>query len=169
MDGNQDLEEVQCDLDKPGIAVYKKNWTVLQNTVYWCMLKLAQRKGLQFYQIRSHAIALFNTQLANCFEKVAYMKTGEDFSCKVRQSPRLPRVALTPHSQHGRQDPPNPDGSKTTDHRSEPRVCWTFVAHLEDTRRKHPEESQRWRYRENCDGNVPSRKKTRIARKTSKD
>ena len=32
-----------------------------QNTVYWCNLKLAKEKGLQFYQTRSHAIAIFNT------------------------------------------------------------------------------------------------------------
>ena len=40
-----------------------------QNTVYWCNLKLAQRKGLQFYQTRSNAIVLFNTLLAICIEK----------------------------------------------------------------------------------------------------
>ena len=33
-----------------------------QNTVYWCSLKLAQKRGLQFYQTRSHAIVLYNTR-----------------------------------------------------------------------------------------------------------
>ena len=61
MYANQDPEEVQYYLDKSRIAVYKNNWIIHQNTVYWCSLKLAQRKGLQFYQTRSHAIALFNT------------------------------------------------------------------------------------------------------------
>ena len=68
-----------------------------QNTVFWCNLKLAQRKGLQFYQTRSHAIALFNTLPAMCIEKVVYMKTGEDLYCKVYQSPRLPRAVFTPN------------------------------------------------------------------------
>ena len=46
-------------VDKPRITVYRNTWRVHQNTVYWGTLKLAQRKGLQFYQTRSHAIALF--------------------------------------------------------------------------------------------------------------
>ena len=55
---NQDQEEVQYDLDKPRIAFYKHNWRIHQNTKCWCNLELAQRKGLQFCQTRSHAIAL---------------------------------------------------------------------------------------------------------------
>ena len=35
---------------------------------YWCNLKLAQRKRLQFFQTRSHAIALLTTQLSICIE-----------------------------------------------------------------------------------------------------
>ena len=61
MDDTQELEEFQHDLVKPRIAVYKNTWRAHQNTVSWCNLKLAQREGLQFYQIRSHAIMLFNT------------------------------------------------------------------------------------------------------------
>ena len=59
MYANQDLEEVQDDLNKTQITVCTNTWRVHQNTVFWCSLKLAQRKGLQFYQTRSHAIALF--------------------------------------------------------------------------------------------------------------
>ena len=75
---HQNQEEVQYDLDKPRIAVCKNTWRVHQNTVYWCKVKLAQRKGLQFHQTRSHAIALFNTLSAICIE----MKTGEDYTAK---------------------------------------------------------------------------------------
>ena len=60
-DDNQDLEEVQYDLDKPRIAVSKHTWRAHQNTLYWCNLKVAQRKRLQFYQPRSHTIVLHNT------------------------------------------------------------------------------------------------------------
>ena len=78
MYANQDQEEVQYDLEKPSIAVYKDTWRIHQNTVNWCPLKLGPRKGLQFYQTRSHAIAPFSVLPAFCFEKVVYMKTGED-------------------------------------------------------------------------------------------
>ena len=61
MYANQDPEEVQCDLDKPRICGVQNNWIIHKNTEYWCSLKLARRHGLQFYQTRSHAIALFNT------------------------------------------------------------------------------------------------------------
>ena len=84
---DQDLEKVKYDLDKPRIAVRKNTWRIHQNTVCWCNLKLGQRKGLQFYQTRSLAIATFNTLPAICVEKVVHMKTGEDKNCSVYQSP----------------------------------------------------------------------------------
>ena len=72
--------------------------------------------------------------------------------------PRLPRVVLTPNSQHGRQDPPNPDERKSTDHQSEKRPCReTCRSLLEDSRREHPGGSQRSLYREACRGNVDKR------------
>ena len=43
------------DVTKPRIAVYKHNWKIHQNTVYWCYLRVAQSKGLQFYHTRSNA------------------------------------------------------------------------------------------------------------------
>ena len=52
------IGEYPCDLTKPRIAPYKNAWTRIQNTVCWCNLKLAQEKGLQFYQRRSHAHCL---------------------------------------------------------------------------------------------------------------
>ena len=66
-------------------------WGAHPKTVYWCNLKLAQRKGLQFFQTRPHAITLFNTLPAICIENVVYMKTGEELSCKFFKSRRLPR------------------------------------------------------------------------------
>ena len=159
MDDNQGLEDVQHDLDKPRIALYKNTWTAHQNIENWCNLELAQRKGLQFYQTRSHAIILFNTQHAICIEKVVYMKTGEDSNCKIHQSPRLPRVVLAPKAQYGRQDPPNPEARKSTDHHREQSVQYreTCRSLLEGSRCEHPEESQRCLYREACRGNVDYR------------
>ena len=84
MYANQDLEEVQYDLDKPRVAVFKNTWRKHPNTVFWCNLKLAQRKRLQFYQTRSHAIALFNTLSAIRIEKVVFLNTGEGSYCKAK-------------------------------------------------------------------------------------
>ena len=61
------------------------------NTVYWCNLKLAQRRGLQFYQTRSHAVVLYHTT-CDYFEKAVCMNTKDVLYHEVFQSPRLPRV-----------------------------------------------------------------------------
>ena len=108
---HQHQEEVQYYLEKPRIAVCKNNLITHQNTVYWCILKVAQRKGWQYYQTRSNAIALFNTLLATCFENVVYMKTGEKkFNAKYTKGYREPysrricimdvRIFLIPKREH---------------------------------------------------------------------
>ena len=107
----------------------------LEGSPKYSIFMLSQRKGLQFYQTRSHAIALFNTLPGICIEQVVYMKTGEDLYCKVHQSPRLPRVVPTPNLQRVRQDPSNLEARKSTDHQSEQSV----------------------KYRETCRGNVDYR------------
>ena len=66
---DQSMEEIRLALDKPRIAPHKNTWEPHQNTVYWCKLQLARKKGLQFYQTRSHAIVLYNTLHAICIEK----------------------------------------------------------------------------------------------------
>ena len=67
-------KEVEHDLTKPRIAVYKNNWKIHQNTVYRCNLRVAQSKGLQFCQTRSNAITLHNTSPAVCIERVVNSK-----------------------------------------------------------------------------------------------
>ena len=47
---------------KPRIAVYKHTRKIHQTTVYWCNLRVAPRKGLQFYQTRSNAFFLDNLE-----------------------------------------------------------------------------------------------------------
>ena len=50
------------DLEAPRLAQYMQTaWKKHQNTVYWVDIKLAQKKGLKFYQTRSNAIILYNT------------------------------------------------------------------------------------------------------------
>ena len=63
-------KEVEYDLTNPRIAVYKNHWKVHQNTVYGCNWRVAQSKGLQFYQTRSNAIILYNTLSEICIKNV---------------------------------------------------------------------------------------------------
>ena len=45
------------DLEAPRLAQCMQTaWKKHQNTVYWVDIKLAQKKGLKFYQTRSNAI-----------------------------------------------------------------------------------------------------------------
>ena len=50
-----------CDVTKPRVAVYRQNWKIHQNTVYWINFRAAQKKGLTFYQRRSNTIILHNS------------------------------------------------------------------------------------------------------------
>ena len=92
-----------------------------------------------------------------------YRESGihEDWRGIVLQGisiPRLPRVVPTPNSQHGRQDPLNPDARKFTDRQSEQRLYReTCRSLLKDTRREHPGENQRCLCRETCRSNVDHR------------
>ena len=154
------------------VRVYKNTWIIHQKTVYWCNLKLAQRKGLQFYQTRSHAIAVFNTLPAICIEKVVFMKTGDVFFCKVFQSSRLLRDVLRPNLHHGRQDLSIPEARTSADHQSERSAKYeeTRRSHLEHIRGKHLEENHRAKYTFITEFKVyltqQFRKKTLIAQKS---
>ena len=118
MDDDQGMEEIRYDLDKPRIAPYKNTWRPHQNTACWCNLKVSQKKGLQFYQTRSHAIVLNNTLSAICIEKAVCMKTKQELYHKVYHSPMLPRVLLKPNSQSGQQDQLDQEARKSSDHQS---------------------------------------------------
>ena len=105
MDNGYSMGETPRELTKPRIAPYRSTWKRRQNTVYWCNLKLAQEKGLQLYQTRSHAVVLCNTLPAACIEKAVCMKTQQELYQTVRLTPRLPWVVLKSNSQYGPQDP----------------------------------------------------------------
>ena len=83
--------EQDYDLTQPRIAVYKHDWKVHQNTVYWCNLKVAQSKGLQFYQTWSNAIILYNSIPALRIEKVVIRKSGEELYSNTYPSPITPQ------------------------------------------------------------------------------
>ena len=71
--------ETPCDLTKPRIAPHKNTWKRLQNSVFRSNWMLAQEKYMQFfYQTRSHAVVLYNTQPAACIEKAVCMKTQDE-------------------------------------------------------------------------------------------
>ena len=86
---HKDPEKI--DLEAPRLARYhQKKWKKHQNTVYWIDIRLAQKRGLKFYQTRSNAIILYNILPAYCISKVVRMETGEIIYEKVYVSPRLP-------------------------------------------------------------------------------
>ena len=87
----------KIDLEAPCVAWYhQKKWNKHQNTVYWVDIKLAQKKGLKFYQTRSNAIILDNTLPAYCIPKAVRMETGEIIYEKLYESPRPPpKISLT--------------------------------------------------------------------------
>ena len=68
----------------------RKTWKKHQNTVYWVDIKLAQKKGLKFYQTRSNASILYDTLPAYWIPKAIMMGTGEIIYEKVYVSPRSP-------------------------------------------------------------------------------
>ena len=84
------------DLKAPRLAQYMhKVWKKHQNTVYWVDIKLAQRKGLKFYQTRSNATILYITLPACCIPKSIMMETGEIIFEKVYASHRpLPKISF---------------------------------------------------------------------------
>ena len=61
-----------------------------QNTVYWVDIRLAHKKGFDFYQTRSNAINLYNKLPACCIPKAIKIETGEIIYEKVYESPRPP-------------------------------------------------------------------------------
>ena len=105
MDNQDDFGETLRDLSKARIAPYKNTWKHFQDTVFWCNLKLAQQRGLQFYQLRSNAVILFDTLPAEFMDKAICINTKDQLY--ERESVILrPRVVLRANSQSGSQDLP---------------------------------------------------------------
>ena len=101
---NQDFSgETFCDLSQARIAPYKNTWQHFQKTVFWCNLKFAQRRGLQFFQTRSNADILFDTLFAEFIEKAICMKTKDQLHQMESVILRL-RLVLGANSQSGSQD-----------------------------------------------------------------
>ena len=105
MDSQDGVGETLSDLSQGRIAPYKNTWRPFQNTVIWCNLKLAQQRGLQFYETRSNAVILYDTLPAEFIEKAICMKTKDQpyqrESVILRQ-----RVVLKANSQSVSQDLP---------------------------------------------------------------
>ena len=67
----------------------QNTWKRFQNTVFWCNLKLAQQRGLQFYRTRSNAVILYDTLLAEFIEKAICMKTKDQLDQRDSVNLRL--------------------------------------------------------------------------------
>ena len=158
MYANQDLGEVQYDLDNGGVLKY------LESSPTYSMLGQSEARSKKRIAVLSNLITRNRSfQHTIC----DYMKIGEDLYCKVHESPRLPRVVLTPNLQHGRQELPNTEARKSSNHQSEHSVQYREICRslFDNTRRKHLEESRRGKQRETCRGNVDYR----ISRYTSRN
>ena len=81
--------------------------------------KLAQKRGLQFYQTRSLP--------AVCIAKAVCMKTKEEFFHKVHLSPRLPRVVLEANWHSGQQDQQEQDARTSCDQASTEHPTYPFL------------------------------------------
>ena len=89
--GKNHKDPETIDLGAPRLVRYMHEvWKKHQNTVYWVDIKLAQKKGLKFYQTRSDAIILHKTLPAQCIPKVVRMETGEIIYEKVYEASRMP-------------------------------------------------------------------------------
>ena len=101
MDNQDGWGETQCDLSQARIAPYKNTCKRFQNTVFWCNFKLAQKRGLQFYQTRSNAVILYDTLLAEFTEKAICMKTKDQpYKVKAWFSHRVLFLKLTRNAVH---------------------------------------------------------------------
>ena len=88
---NEHKDPETVDLKAPRLAQYLQTaWKKHQNTVYWVDIRLAQKKGLKFYQTRSNAIILYNTLPGYCIPKAIKMEPGEIIYEEVYESPRPP-------------------------------------------------------------------------------
>ena len=103
MDNQDGSGGTLCDLPQGRIAPYKNTWKHFQNTVFWCILKVAQQRGLQFYQTRSNAVIVYDTLPAEFIEKAICIKTKDQLYQRESVIVR-PRVVLRPNSQSGSQD-----------------------------------------------------------------
>ena len=129
--------ETLCDLTKPWIMPYNNTWKRIRNTVFWCNLELAQERGLQFYQTRSHAVVLCNTLLAGCIEKAVCMQTTDELYLKVRFTPRVPRVVLKSNSRYDRQDLQNQDARSSWEPSSDSKSYGETCNEQQDTTREN--------------------------------
>ena len=106
-------------LDQAKDRSIQNTWKPLQNAENWCNLKLAQERGLQFYQTRSHEIVLYDTVPAVCIEKAVCVKTKEELHQEVRLTLRLSLVVLEANLHSGQQDQRDQDARSSWDPPSE--------------------------------------------------
>ena len=75
--------------------VQAETWKKLKNTVYWVDIKLAEKKGFQFYQTRSNANILYDTLPAFRIPKVVRMETGELIYESFCVTSTFPKISFT--------------------------------------------------------------------------
>ena len=79
MDDEDGLRETLCDLSHARFAPYR-------DTVRWCNLKLAQQRGLQFYQTKPNAVILYDTLPAELLKSELHEDQGSALPLGKRDS-----------------------------------------------------------------------------------
>ena len=85
-------QEEEHDMSQPRHARYKLVWKVAQDAVYWVDAVRAERMGLKFYQTRSNAIILHDTQPSTCIDRVVSRKNCDILYTRNSESPRPART-----------------------------------------------------------------------------
>ena len=93
--------------DRTPNCTLQSNWKVHQNAVHWVNLRMAQQKGLTFYQTLSNAIILHDSVPADYIEKVVNMNSTEVLYESAYVSPRpAPKIVLKESWQSRCEDDP---------------------------------------------------------------
>ena len=92
MYANQDLEDVQYDLDKPRITMYKNTWRVHQKKKNSILVQSETRSKKRIAVLSNRIPRNRSFQHTTC--DLYYMKTGEDFFCKKKKTP-IPKVTAS--------------------------------------------------------------------------
>ena len=101
-------------MTRPRIAVHKNIWKIHQDTIYSCNLRVAQSKGLQFYQTRSS----FTTLYLRCGSR-RWWSCSQKKNCTAKRNTSLiapQRVVLKPNLNYEREDTTSSDVRKSFDH-----------------------------------------------------
>ena len=101
------MQEGEGECDRTPNVLYKSNWKVHQNAVYWVNLRMVQQQVLTFFQTLSNAMILHDSVPPDCIEKVVNMNSTEVLCESAHVSTRpAPKIVLKESWQSQCEDDP---------------------------------------------------------------